>query len=422
MIPSKRNLYKEWCEEKKMEIEKEEEKERMNKGRELTMEEIKEIRKRLGNKLDVYHVVTILPYIRDRETMKEITQVGKKYEYLYKELRANPYEIVTKSDKEMFSHVDTLKIYTPKGVEEWMEKLREEKEKGVKVPRELNKEEREYMRVHRSDLGMNKTRLNRLALLDYNVSHDKHRTGISMNDIGRVVAPVFKEVTNIEVELDPWYKSQEKGGKELKFVQDNDMKSCKKAAIKGEAMDMAESGDEIITIPEEWKYIPRYGFSSGLFKYVKMHENIKIIKGFAFYNCEYLVQIVIPRSVLLIEREAFEECINLREVIFLEERTKKIKISDFVFSTCEQLKRIRFPDRCEEIGNMVLMGCIRLEYVHFPKMYPRKDEILSVLLLEGCRNMKKIEISRRCEKDKVELVEQLGLPTSKAEEIEIVYI
>lgn len=419
MEPKKRNLYKEWCEERKMEIEKEIEKERMKKGRELTMEEIKEIRKRLGMKLDVFHVVAVLPYIRDRETMKEITQVGKKYENLYKELRANPYEIVTKSDKEMFSHVDTLKIYTPKGVEEWMEKLRDEK---VPKPRELNKEEREYVKVHRSDLGMNKTEINRLALLDYNLSHDEHRTGISMNDLGRVVAPVFKEVTNIEVELDPWYKSQEKGGKELKFVQDNDMRYRKKVAMKGEAGDMAESGDEIITIPEEWRYIPRYGFSSGEFKYVKMHENIKIIKGFAFYNCEYLVQIVIPRSVILIEREAFEECVNLREVIFLEERTKKIKIGDFVFSTCEQLKRIRFPDRCEEIGNMVLMGCERLEYVHFPKMYPRKNEPLSVLLLEGCTNMKKIEISQRCEKDKVELLEQLGLPTSKAEEIEIVYI
>lgn len=418
----KRNLYKEWCEERKMEMEREIEKERMNKGRELTMEEIKEIRKRLGMKLDVYHVITVLPYIRDRETMKEITQIGKKYENLYKELRTNPYEIVTESDKKMFSHVDTLKIYTPKGVEEWMEKLRDEKEEKVPKLRGLNKEEREYVKVHRSDLGMCKTGINRLALLDYNLSHDEYRTGISMNDVGRVVAPVFKEVTNIEVELDPWYKSQEKGGKELKFVQDNDMRYRKKVAIKGEAMDMAESGDEIIRIPEEWRYIPRYGFSSGLFKYVKMHENIKIIKGFAFYNCEYLVQIVIPTSVILIEREAFEECINLREIIFLEERKKKIKIEDFVFSTCEQLKRIRFPDRCEEIGNMVLMACERLEYVHFPKMYPRKNEILSVLLLEGCTNVKKIEISRRCEKDKVELIEQLGLPTSKAEEIEIVYI
>ena len=416
----KKNLYKEWCEEKEREIEKEEEKERMNKGRELTIEEIKEIRKRLGKKLDVFHVITILPYIKDSETMKEITKIGKKYSRLYKELRTNPYELITKDDKKMFSHVDTLKIYTPVGVEEWMRKLEENKVTNQWY--ELSKKDREYVNLYRCDLGICRTRLNRLSLLDYNLTYDKHRTGISMNDIGRVIAPMFKKLTNIEIELEPRYKKCERGNKELIFVQDNDIRERKKIIMKENAMDIAMSENEIIKVPDEWKYIPKYGFSSGLFKYIKMHENIKIIKREAFYGCENLIQIIIPKSVILIGNSAFEECENLQEVIFLEERTKKIKIEECAFSICERLKQITFPDQCEEIGNMILMGCKQLEYVHFPKIYPRKDDVLSTFMLDGCINLKKIEISRRCKKNKMELIEQLGLPMNKVDEIEIVYI
>ena len=61
----------------------------------------------------------------------------------------------------------------------------------------------------------------------------------------------------------------------------------------------------------------------------------------AFENCESLLNISIPESVEIIEKDAFGSCKNLKEVYL--PHAVEVSTSDSPFSCCKQLKKVICP-------------------------------------------------------------------------------
>lgn len=93
-------------------------------------------------------------------------------------------------------------------------------------------------------------------------------------------------------------------------------------------------------------------------------EGIKSLgKSMFSYNKE-LTEIRIPASVTEIDDRAFIGCTNLKKIIFLGDKVKRIGNS--VFQDCESLSTILIPEGVEEIGDSVFDGCSSLSSAFFP--------------------------------------------------------
>ena len=62
-----------------------------------------------------------------------------------------------------------------------------------------------------------------------------------------------------------------------------------------------------------------------------------------------MYRVVIPKSVAKIENSAFENCENLKEVVF-EERSKLEEIGDYCFKN-SGLEEITLPKMLKEVGD-----------------------------------------------------------------------
>ncbi|MBR2479855.1 MAG: leucine-rich repeat domain-containing protein, partial [Clostridia bacterium] len=89
---------------------------------------------------------------------------------------------------------------------------------------------------------------------------------------------------------------------------------------------------------------------------VVIPSGIKAILKDAFKG-KNLSILVIPQSVMLIEEDAFAECYALSEVIF-EPDSKLVKLGEYAFYKCTELKAINLPKSVEK-GN-AFVGCDKL--------------------------------------------------------------
>ncbi len=77
--------------------------------------------------------------------------------------------------------------------------------------------------------------------------------------------------------------------------------------------------------------------------------NIEYIDPLAFYNCDSLVDIVIPESVEFIGNNAFLNCSSLKSVRFNASSSLK-KLAGAVFYDCQDLELVSLPKSLLEIG------------------------------------------------------------------------
>ena len=84
----------------------------------------------------------------------------------------------------------------------------------------------------------------------------------------------------------------------------------------------------------------------------------------AFWGCENLEQITIPKSVTSIGSNAFYGCVGLEEVIIPESVTS---IGDEAFRECKNLKQITIPESVTSIGSEAFYGCEGLKEVIIPE-------------------------------------------------------
>lgn len=93
-------------------------------------------------------------------------------------------------------------------------------------------------------------------------------------------------------------------------------------------------------------------------------SKLEVIAAGCFYNTG-IEGIVVPKSVTLISKCAFQDCKKLAEVVF-EEGSRLRKIGEYAFYDCTNLKSINLQEGLEEIGLRAFTNS-RLESIAFPK-------------------------------------------------------
>jgi len=96
-------------------------------------------------------------------------------------------------------------------------------------------------------------------------------------------------------------------------------------------------------------------------KTVDIAEGVQCIAGSAFFCCENLTEVALPKSLKIISQSAFSRCIALRKVTL----GSGIKgIERYAFAYCENLVKIEIPDSLESIDEGAFFGCRRLTVVY----------------------------------------------------------
>ncbi|WHE88248.1 leucine-rich repeat domain-containing protein [Lachnoanaerobaculum gingivalis] len=131
-----------------------------------------------------------------------------------------------------------------------------------------------------------------------------------------------------------------------------------------------------------------FGYAGGESN-VKLREGTKNISGDVFFNSLKLEKIEIPKSVEIIEREAFSGCQNLKECIFEEGSNIKI-IYEEAFKECKSLKEIEIPESTKYLGGKAFEDCESLEKVVFKEGCDIK--ILNMGVFWGCTDLKEITL------------------------------
>lgn len=85
----------------------------------------------------------------------------------------------------------------------------------------------------------------------------------------------------------------------------------------------------------------------------------------AFFGCNSLYNITIPRSVLSIGKEAFCACAKLQSVNF-EADSKLESIGQFAFDSCASLTNLIIPASVTYIGTLSFSGCFSLTSLTLP--------------------------------------------------------
>ena len=122
-------------------------------------------------------------------------------------------------------------------------------------------------------------------------------------------------------------------------------------------------------------------------------SNCQIIGAYAFYNCQMVRSIEIPRSVVEIGAYAFFKCSS---VTHFELPSRVNKIGESAFSCCESLVSITMPSYLTEIANDTFNSCKNLESITIPNGVTRIGECAflgcdSISLLEIPYSVKEIE-------------------------------
>lgn len=93
--------------------------------------------------------------------------------------------------------------------------------------------------------------------------------------------------------------------------------------------------------------------------------NIKTIGDSAFYTCENIKKITIPKSVESIGNKAFHWCSNLEYIEFEEESNLKF-IGEECFRWCLELKEIDIPEGVLTLSDKSFHGCSSLKKIIIP--------------------------------------------------------
>lgn len=106
---------------------------------------------------------------------------------------------------------------------------------------------------------------------------------------------------------------------------------------------------------------------------VYKNKPVVAISQKAFYGCDVLVSISIPKSITSIENSAFSDCTKLENITFRESEIsvgdhigrRGFMIGECAFANCEKLYSIIIPNEITLLENNIFDGCIRLNSVEF---------------------------------------------------------
>ncbi len=96
---------------------------------------------------------------------------------------------------------------------------------------------------------------------------------------------------------------------------------------------------------------------SSIFGNYHIKNDTLTIAAYAFDNCENLINITLPTSLINIGEYAFRWCSNLTDVT-IPDSVKSI--GGYAFNECIKLASISIPDSVEDVGNWAFYGCKKL--------------------------------------------------------------
>jgi len=138
------------------------------------------------------------------------------------------------------------------------------------------------------------------------------------------------------------------------------------------------------------KSIGKYAFAFSALKSIKIPSTIETISEYAFQHCYNLVSITIPKNTKIIEEAAFTCCKSLKEIIFEDETSSLITISDFTFSETV-ITTIKIPPSVTSIGNSAFYQCTKLKLIDIPVSVTSIGESA----FQYCYNLESINIPKR---------------------------
>lgn len=128
----------------------------------------------------------------------------------------------------------------------------------------------------------------------------------------------------------------------------------------------------------------------------------------AFYKCQYIMSISLPRSIKFIGANAFAWCNSLKRIFMPTVRNigdrafmgcgrlSEIKfgpllecVGDKAFAYCTSLVAIRFPDSMKYMGESIFEGCRHIRYVYIPSSV---DEIKNGTFY-ACSSLCEVEVT-----------------------------
>ena len=121
---------------------------------------------------------------------------------------------------------------------------------------------------------------------------------------------------------------------------------------------------------------------------VTLSKNLEKMEERAFGNCEKITQIEIPKSLDIggaWNAGAFAGCANLKKAIFEKGTTK---IASNLFSGCTGIEQINIPETVTEIKSYAFSGCTKLNTVSIPDSVTK----IEFRAFGGCIGLANVEI------------------------------
>lgn len=101
-------------------------------------------------------------------------------------------------------------------------------------------------------------------------------------------------------------------------------------------------------------------------KTIDFGDYLKEISAYAFLNCISLSEVYLPSSVVSIGALAFQDCIALKKVGFVEGAVPSLAtIGQYAFARCTNLKTFEFPSSLRVIGDYAFSDCTKLKRAEF---------------------------------------------------------
>ena len=118
--------------------------------------------------------------------------------------------------------------------------------------------------------------------------------------------------------------------------------------------------------------------------YVEVKNGTTITAG-AFADCSSIVELKIPATVTVIEKEAFKNCAALTTITI---PGGVVSIGDSAFFGCKSLVNLEIPETVTTMGESAFSGCEKLDSIKIPEAVTS----IGFAMFAGCKNIKMIEI------------------------------
>ncbi len=139
-----------------------------------------------------------------------------------------------------------------------------------------------------------------------------------------------------------------------------------------------------IKVPKNVQYLGKQLFKEGKMKSVRLEEGISYVSEEMCMECTNLTKATLPKSMTLIEKNAFNGCVRLINIYLSDLITK---IEQNAFTDCKALEKVTLPENLETLEKEAFMGCERLEKVKFNCV---KLATLEERIFKNCEKLKTV--------------------------------